>query len=243
MYFRASVLLLAALAAAPSAQGFPQAWTAHTQIDGVGNEGDGAGIALADLDGNGVPEMILMAYDDPNGPNSFRYRVGRNLSAAGQAASWTGQVQVPGLGNEGDGAGLAVADLDGNGRPEMILMAYDAPEGANTFRFRVGRDLDANGVATSWSGATQVAGVGDAGEGADIAIGDIDGDGRLDMVLLAYDAPAGANEFRYRVGRDLNGNGIPTRGWSDWRRVAGMGGRAKARGSLSAISTGPAPST
>ncbi|HMQ94494.1 MAG TPA: hypothetical protein PKA33_14845 [Amaricoccus sp.] len=218
------------MAAAPPAQGFPQAWTAHTEIGGVGDEGDGAGVALADLDGNGVPEMILMAYDDPTGPNSFRYRVGRNLSATGQAASWTGHVQIPGLGNEGDGAGLAVADLDGNGRPEMILMAYDAPEGANNFRFKVGRDLDANGVATSWSGSAQVAGVGDAGEGADIAVGDIDGNGRPDMVLLAYDAPAGANEFRYRVGRDLNGSGIPTGGWSDWRRIAGMGGAGEGAG-------------
>jgi hypothetical protein len=27
--------------------------------------------------------MVLMAYDDPAGPNTFRFRIGRDLTAAG----------------------------------------------------------------------------------------------------------------------------------------------------------------
>ena len=41
--------------------------------------GNAAGLALADLDGNGLPEMVFMAYDDPDGGNSFRYRTGWDL--------------------------------------------------------------------------------------------------------------------------------------------------------------------
>jgi hypothetical protein len=38
-------------------------------------------VALANLDSNPRPEMVLMAYDNPTvNPNTFRYRVGKNIS-------------------------------------------------------------------------------------------------------------------------------------------------------------------
>ena len=125
------------------ANGAAASWSGIIQVAGVGNEGQGADVDVADLDMNGRPDLILMAYDNPSGANSYRYRIGWNLDGNGLAAEWqAGYVTYPGAGNDGDGAGLAVANLDG-GRTDLLLLAYDAPSGANNFRMNIADDLDA----------------------------------------------------------------------------------------------------
>ena len=89
---------------------FPQSWGGSQQVPGVGHEGDGAGVALYDIDNNGRLDMILMAYDDPSGSNEFRYRVGKNVDQNGRVASWSGWRRIAGMGHNGDGAGVALAD-------------------------------------------------------------------------------------------------------------------------------------
>ncbi|MGH7491321.1 MAG: M66 family metalloprotease [bacterium] len=183
-------------------------WSSDVQVTGVGDEGQGAGCRLLDLDGNGRPELILMAYDNPAGANSFRYMVGLNLNVSGVAASWSGSIQVSGVGNEGQGAGVACTNLDANARPEMVFMAYDNPAGPNSFRYKVGWNVNAAGVAASWSAAIQVDGVGNEGQGADLDFVDLDANGRPEMILMAYDNPAGGNTYRYRLGWNLSNTGV-----------------------------------
>lgn len=102
------------------------------------------------------------------------------------------------MGWEGQGAGASIASLDGDPRPELLLMAYDNPGGANTFRWRVGWNLGANGVASFWEpGFRTVAGVGWEGAGAGLGIGNVNGDPRPDLFFMAYDNPARDNSFRY----------------------------------------------
>jgi len=127
-----------------------QSWSGSIQVGGVGNEGQGAGIAFANLDRDPRPEMFLMAYDAPGGPNNFRVKIGFNINNAGVASSWTGFTSYPGLGDEGQGAGIKILDLNGTGNPDMLLMAYDNPPGSNTFRFI--RSLDVNGLGVASNG-------------------------------------------------------------------------------------------
>jgi hypothetical protein len=180
------------------------------EVPGVGHEGQGADLVVLQLDGNARPDMIVVAYDNPPGANSFRYKVGLNLNAQGVAAGWSNHIQVPGLGHLGQGTGAAVADLDGNGRPELILMAYDNPPGANAFRYTIGWNLNAQGVATNWSSHAQVGGVGHEGQGAAVVIGQLDANPRPDMIFIAYDNPPGPNTLRYRVGMNVNAQGNAT---------------------------------
>jgi hypothetical protein len=111
------------------------AFAQYTTVEGVGWEGQGADVAIANLDGDSRPDMVLMAYDNPAQANTFRYKIGWNLNSNGVASRWDNSyVTVEGVGWEGQGAGVAIANLDGNSLPDMVLMAYDNPAQANTFR-------------------------------------------------------------------------------------------------------------
>ena len=105
-------------------------------MNGVGWEAQGAGVAIGNIIGGSAPDLIFMAYDNPSGANTFRYRIGRDLTSA-CAASWGSTVLVNGLGWEGDGAKPELYDIDQDGQLELFLMAYDDPWGSNTFRYRV----------------------------------------------------------------------------------------------------------
>ena len=49
------------------------------------------------------------------------------------------------LGHINQGAGVAIGDIDKNGRPDMILMGIDNPKGKNNFWYKVLYDIDENG--------------------------------------------------------------------------------------------------
>jgi hypothetical protein len=208
------------------ATGKATSWASgYRTVSGVGWEGEGAGIAFADIDGNGIQDMVVMAYDAPPGANNFRYRIGWNLSTSGTTSNWSNSIEINGVSNDGAGAGVALGDINDNGTLDMVLMATDG----KNFRYRVGWDLSSGGTTTNWSGAIFVNGMGGAAEGADVALADIDLDGTLDMVLMAYDAPGGANNFRYRVARHLGNNGI-ARDLSRWYMLKGFGSLGQGAG-------------
>lgn len=210
------------------ATGTPNSWSGIKQGPTVGHLGQGAGIAVANLDGDSRPDIIFMAYDNPTGGNSFRYVVGHDMNSSGEA-SWGRMYTVAGVGAEGDGAGVAVGNLDADPRPDAIFMAYDDPAGANTFRYRVAYNLDRTGKATSIGGMVKVDGVGHAADGAGIALGNLDDDPRPDVVLMAYDDPAGANTFRVKIGYNLSPQGL-TNDWSTRIIVAGRGAEGDGAG-------------
>ena len=182
-----------------STSGVASGWSGVVHVGGVGWEGQGAGMAFADLDGNPQPEMVFMAIDNPSGGNTFRYVVGWNVNAAGLASSWSSTIVVGGVGWEDQGGGAAFAQLDTNPRPELVFMGIDNPPGNNSFRYIIGWNFDQSANATSWSSVYHEWGVGWEAQGGDIAITNIDTDVNLEMFLMAYDNPSGVNAFRWRV--------------------------------------------
>ena len=46
-------------------------------------ENQDCGLAVADIDGDGNPDVVVMMVDDPAGQNTGQYRVGRNFAADG----------------------------------------------------------------------------------------------------------------------------------------------------------------
>jgi hypothetical protein len=141
--------------------------------------------------------------------------------------------------SENQGADIAMADLNGDGRPEVIVFQIDSPEGANQGYCRVGWSLDAAGQVTGgWSPWIAVPDwFAWENQGAGIAIADLDGNGRPEMVVFQVDSPAGLNAGYYRVGWNLDADGQVSGGWSEWMRPTGSPGRTRERGSRSPIST------
>ncbi|MET1112815.1 MAG: hypothetical protein ABWX67_14950, partial [Allosphingosinicella sp.] len=206
-------------------------WSAPIIVPGLGWEGQGAGLGIAYLDNNARPEAIFMVYDNPAGPNSIRYKIGWNLNANGIATSWTVAPQVPGMGWEGQGAGVAIGQINGGGlaKSDMVVAVYDNPSGANTFRYKIGWDLGINGVPAGWSPMITVPGLGWEGQGAGAALANLDANPRPELVLMAYDAPAGANNFRYTVGWNLNTAGVAT-SWTSYPQLPGLGWEGQGAG-------------
>jgi len=184
--------------------GIAGSWSDPIVVAGIG-EADGAGVAVAYLDANPRPDMILMAYHDPQGFNRFRYKIGWNLNQNGTAERWSSPIPVRGLGNEGEGAGITITNIDENPRPDMILMVYDSPSGANTFRYRTGMNLDSRGRAAKWSEKRILKGVGNKGQGAGIAAAfHLDNNTFPEYILMAYDYRNNRNTFRYNLLYNFN---------------------------------------
>lgn len=186
--------------------GFPSRESANVyNIQASGWDSAGGGVAISDLNKNGIPDLILMCADRPKkGSANLYYRVAYDLKPDGSYTSLSSIKAVSGMGNIYQGADIDICDINKNGIPDLVLMAYDNPDKSNNFRYKIAFDLNAAGDSYNFSPQYQVEGVGDDGEGAGVAIGDIDNNGTLDIVFMALDAPKGGDSFRYRVLHDLD---------------------------------------
>jgi hypothetical protein len=147
-------------------------------------------MALGDLDGNGRPEMVFMAIDNPAGPNHVWYTVVQ-MEPNGLPKSFTSMLQTPfALGDFSAGGGAALADIDGNGKLDFVVVNIDSPQGANSFWGQIGWDIDINGKVSRWTTFTAPS-IGNITSGGGAAIGDIDMDGIVDLLLMALDNPYG----------------------------------------------------
>jgi hypothetical protein len=207
-----------------SGGGVSGGWSAWFAIpDWFPWENQGAGVAVADLDGNGQPDLIVFQIDNPIGQNAGYYRVGWNLNAAGNVTGgWGPWIAVPDwFPFENQGGAITVADLDSNGRPELVVFQVDAPPGKNEGYYRIGWNLDAGGnVSGGWSPWQAVA---DwrffENQGAGIAVDDFDDNGQADLVVFSIDNPVGLNHGFYSIGWNLDGNGMASEGWGPWVEV------------------------
>lgn len=196
--------------------------------DWTSSENQGANIAVADLDKNGLPELIVLRVDHPTpGPNRGFYRVGQGLDAQGNmTGGWGPWIEIPQWNaHDNQGTGIAVADFGNDGLGLIVFQIEHRVPGPNQGLYRVGRKLDAQGHVTGgWSNWQQVPGwVSWRDQGAAIAVTDMDGDGRPDLVIFHIDDfhtdnPNRPNKGFYRVGNGLTPDGL-VNSWSDWFEV------------------------
>ncbi|MFB2974419.1 galactose oxidase-like domain-containing protein [Aerosakkonema sp. BLCC-F183] len=198
-------------------------WSDWIEIPNWGAwENQGAGIAVADLDNDGQPELIVFQVDNPPGANRGLYRVGKKLDKNGiVTGGWSDWIEIPGWESwENQDASIAVADLDNDGRPELIVFQIDNPPEKNRGLYRIGKKLDKNGIVTGgWSDWIAVDWFSWENQGAGIAVADLDGNGRPELIVFQIDNPPGVNQGFYQIGWNLDAAGNVTEGWSPWTPV------------------------
>jgi hypothetical protein len=172
----------------------------HARLAGE-DEFDRAGYSLApagDVDGDGLADVLVGAYRAGGGANA--YEAGRSYLVLGASLATGGEfdlVDADGrfIGERlGDMAGSAVAsagDVDGDGLSDLLIAAAWHDDETGKVYLLLG--------ASTWYGAhyeletADVAFVGEAGgdyAGRGISpAGDIDGDGRDDLLIGASNAP------------------------------------------------------
>ncbi|MFJ8579360.1 DUF3892 domain-containing protein [Micromonospora sp. NPDC093277] len=189
----------------------------------TGWENQGLGIAVADINGNGRPDIIVLWVDNPAGANTICYQIGWNLNPNGQPTDgWSDVFRLPAqVAPEVQGADLAIADLDGDGRPELIL-AYVTAGATPTMYYRVGWRLDGTGQVTQgWSESVPVQWKAGPVQGVGVAVADLDNKQVPDLLLLTIEPSASGNKAIYRIGRRLNPRGQVVGGWTPVKTVGG----------------------
>ena len=183
-------------------------------LDELGFFYDGAGIDICDINKNGTPDLLMMVYDAPEGENSFRYQIAFDLQSNGNYLSLSPVYEVPGLGHDGDGAGVAVGDIDNNGTLDILFMALDAPSGKDKFVYEILPDIDKYGNSYAKPIYTprfpDSLSPCDTGQGAACSIYDLDNNGFLDAIFVAIENIKGkSNSWKYVTGHNLNKQGVP----------------------------------
>lgn len=180
--------------------GYPLRESGVFTIQANGWDNAGGGIAISDLNKNGKPDIILLCADRPDNdtPAYLWYKVAYDLNSDGSYSSLSSIKTAPAMGNYYQGADIDICDFNGNGIPDLILMVYDNPVEMNSFRYQIAYDLNSYGDYRSLSTRYEIPGFGHDGDGAGIAVGDIDKNGTLDIIFMALDAPSESDRFVYR---------------------------------------------
>ena len=143
-------------------------FAAPVQIS-VGNNGSAAGLAVADVNGDGKLDLIVS--DNINN----QVAIFQNQSSGGLLTPGSFAAPVY-LATGTDPRQVVVRDLDGDGFPDIICVNV----GAGTVS--IFRNLGSPGLLTSNSFAPRVD-LALAGNSEGVAVGDLDGDGRPDLAL------------------------------------------------------------
>lgn len=181
-----------------STAGVVTSWSSPTKITAGfhGSSTAGADVALYDVNGNGTLDLVVGSMDSASGSDNFYFNVGWDVATNGTISSWSGTQSLGGFGNDTAEIGLDVADMDGNGKGDLVLSWVDAASGADAHYYRVGYDLNTSTGAVSggWSGwRTFGARLGESTSGADVAAYDFNGDGSKDLVAFHLDTAGGGN--------------------------------------------------
>ena len=143
------------------------------------NLGSGSGpigIAIADMDGDGKPDLVIANLND------HTISLFRNTSSAG-TVSFAPRVDLAPIQTpccEGNPNFISVADVDGDGKPDILVCDWAHNQ------ILVYQNIATPGALTTNSFAAPV-GFGAAGEPLNVRVADVDGDGKPD-IIIANDA-------------------------------------------------------
>ncbi len=127
----------------------------------------GSGAALFDYDGDGLLDILLLQNGGPNGPHHVLLHQEKDGTFRDVSAD-------SGLDVAGYGMGVAIGDVNNDGRPDVLVTEYS------------GVRLFLNEGGGKFREVTRQAGLANPAWGASAAFLDFDRDGWLDLVVVNY---------------------------------------------------------
>ena len=188
-------------------------FTEGARAAGIDDYGWHTGAAVGDVNGDGLPDLFVAGYADPNAPipDSFEgfpqnHRGVRDLLYLNQGREDDGRTTFREVGEQagvdaGDprhGLGAVVSDLDGDGRPDVyVANDLDPNELYRNVPWPGGANADPLGLGFRLRDVAARQGVADPNAGMGIAVADYDGDGRSDLFVTNA---RGQDHAIYRAG-------------------------------------------
>lgn len=126
-------------------------------------------IKIADMDGDGKPDIVVGLF---NGSGSGGIAIYRNASTGVGSFTFSAP-QV--ISFAADPKNIALSDVDGDGKPDIIIT-----DGTSTVRIR--RNNSVSGTLNNTSFDTEIS-FATAAAPQDVSAGDIDGDGKTDLIV------------------------------------------------------------
>lgn len=156
------------------------------------NHYNGGGVAIGDLTGDGLPELVLTANE--RGPTlylnrgAFRFRDVTEASGIRFNGAWT--------------TGVTMADVNGDGRLDVYVCHAGRDEGRRRANeLYINQGVDADSVPTFREMAAAL-GVADGGYSTQAAFLDYDRDGDLDLFLI-NNSPRAVSSFGLKNNRNV----------------------------------------
>lgn len=212
-------------------------WTGPYELpDPVSGNAAGLDVALADLDGDGRPELVVgYALSRAGGAdNRVLYRVGWRLDESGAVTNgWTDSLPTPMQLDRITSVGIDVVDMTGDQVPDLLVFAVGTVGGTAVARYLTGRGLNRRGrVVSGWTAPRPVQDeVATAGaEAAGVVVADITGTRRPDLVV----ARRTGGTITYRAAFDLDPDGVPVQ-WAPAVTLTGAADAGAARGCTVAV--------
>ena len=132
-------------------------------------------VVIADLDGDGKPDLVVANVEG----NSFSIFQNIGSSNSLNAASFAAPLVFPVGSGSDDPTGVTVADVDGDGKPDILVADHN-----NNF-IAIFRNIASGGTLTTNSFAPPVFFT-VAADPYRIVVRDLDGDGRADVISVNY---------------------------------------------------------
>jgi hypothetical protein len=178
----------------------------------------GADLTLADLDGDGRPELVF-AYGvsgaDPE-HNRVHYRIGWGLTTDGRPAQgWTDSIPTPWTFVEISGVGVDVVAMGPDRTPHLVVLVDGRDTEGWVCRYGVGRGVNRRGLVTgAWRGPYTMGRLTGPSAATGMAVTDLTGTNAPDLVVYRIADGAGALRIGFDLAVDSAGSGGVAR-WSE----------------------------